>query len=109
MSKGKQEWVSFGATGRMRNPAWARSPEKVKEHAKALGETLAYLLEHQDDHPMNAHLKLWYSINTVRQYLKDAEDKLLDDLFHLGVYVPEKFDVRAIKKPQSKSVRKKKP
>lgn len=98
----KSVWVSYGDTGRMRNPDWARSEEDVKKSAEELGRTLAYLLTQQPGSIMNAHLHLWYNIRTVRDFLKDAEDKLLDDLFQLGVYVPEKFDVRELKKFKAK-------
>lgn len=106
--KKNEEWVSFGDTGRVKNPDWARSPEKVRESAKVLADNIAYFLKQDPSHPMNAQLFFWYNLGTIKQLIKDQEDKLLDDLFHLGVYVPEKFDVKALKKPIGKAPSKKK-
>lgn len=103
----KQEWVHLGpGLGKMRNPDWTRKPAQVDAHAQDLGKLFAHLLK-RDGQPC-AYRHLWYTIGTIRKYLDDAEKKLLEDLFNLGVSTPEKFDWSDMKKPSTRTAKKRK-
>lgn len=87
--------------GRLRNKKLARSPQQIKKSAKALGKLLHSLLSAVEIHPYPFQ-SYWYTIRTLRQYIDDAEGKLSNDLFHLGVLVPEEFDWAPMEKSKRK-------
>lgn len=85
-------WVDFGdGLGMFRDPSLARTPEAMANDAKALGEKLAELLGNiaEDRDPVGSY---WYKLRAAEKRIAIARKQMENDLLHLGVITPEKFD-----------------
>ena len=86
-----KEWIEFGmGLGRMRDASFARSDEDIKVAANLLATLVKdrAIIVNNSDHVYESY---WYMLQEVKKILAEFEEKTLNDLLNLGVFVPEIF------------------
>lgn len=105
-----KEWIDFGAgLGRMRQASLARSEEDIRASALLLVDLVRDRARGVEN-SSHTYQSYWYALQELKKILADAEEKVLQDLFHLGVSVPEIFAWERMvisPKKQNKTTRKK--
>lgn len=91
VARPQKEWIEFGwGQGKMRDASWARSEEDIKAAAFLLADLVLDRAKIVKD-SSHVYQSYWYGLQECKKILADAEEKMLKDLFNLGVSVPEIF------------------